>query len=109
MAEITDPQVIKFSNEEARPIADSLYKAYYKTKAFLEDYNSGNIGSKINDAGSSNLIADGSDVDGRTRIVGGDIYNLITAAQAFIDFIEGNAVATLARLDVIAKPHVNGL
>lgn len=107
MAEITNPQVILFDNEHVRPMADSLFQTYWQAKKFLQDYNSGNIGTLINDAGSSLLIADGSDVDGRTRIVGGDIYNLVTAATAFVAFYEGGAVTTLDRSGVITKPHVN--
>ncbi len=110
MTEITDPQVIRFANETVRPLCDALYKAYYKSKSAIEDYyNGGDIGTKIDTAGAGNLIADGSDSDGRTRITGGDIYNIITALEHFVSYVEGNAVATAARLDVIAKPHVNGI
>lgn len=107
MAEINNSQVVLFDNEQVRGMADSLYKAYWQAKQFLLNYNSDSIGSLINDAGSSNLVADGSEADGRTRITGGDIYNLVTAATAFIAFVEGESVATADRTTVITKPHVN--
>jgi len=105
--DITDPQVVAFTNSQARPAADKMTQAYWQMKKFVENYNTGNIGTLITNAGSANLVADGSKTDGRTPITGGDIFNLITAAQAYIAFVEGQAVATAARLDVISKPHVN--
>jgi hypothetical protein len=107
MPEINNPQVVLFANERVRTIADSLYSAYFRSKSILEDYASGQIGSLIDSAGASELVADGSDSDGRTRITGGDIYNIITALEQFVNFIEGQAVTTADRTDVISKPHVN--
>ena len=109
MPEITNAQVVAFANEKARPIADRLYQAYYKSKSVLLDYNAGDIGTKIDAEGSGNLIADGSTSDGRTRITGGDIYNLITALQQFVNYVEGGTVTTADRTTVITKPHVNGI
>lgn len=107
MAEITNAQVVAFSNQRVRPMADKLYTAYYHAKATIADYNAGDIGTKIDAAGSSELIADGSTTDGRTRITGGDIYNIITALQQFVAYYEGGAVTTADRTSVISKPHVN--
>lgn len=105
--EITDAQVIRFSNERVRTIADSLYSTYFRCKSIIDDYNAADIGTKINDGGAGNLVADGSDIDGRTRITGGDIYNLVTAIQQFINYVEGQAVDTTDRTTTITKPHVN--
>lgn len=107
MPEITNPQVVTFANTRIRPIADKLYSTYYHAKSVLGDYNVGDIGSKIDSAGAGNLISDGSEIDGRTRISGGDIYNIITALQEFIDYVEGGTVTTAERIDIIAKPHVS--
>ncbi len=101
MAEITNPQVIAFSNQQVRVMADTLYSAYYHAKSLLENYNAGDIGTKIDTAGAGNLLDDGSQTDGRTRISGGDIYNFITAATDFIAYVEAG------RLDIISIPHVN--
>jgi hypothetical protein len=109
MAEITNPQVVAFANEKVRPLADAFFQVYYRAKAANQEYNANAIGSLINAAGSGNLITDGSETDGRTRIAGGDVYNSVTFWQAFIAFVEGNAVTTAARLDVITKPHVHGI
>lgn len=106
-AEDDDPQVVAFSNNRVRPMADVIYSAYYRAKSVIADYNAGDIGTKINNEGPSELIADGSATDGRTRITGGDIYNFIGACQELVDYVEGGAVATLDRQVTITKPHVN--
>lgn len=106
-AENDDPQVVAFSNNRVRPMADVIYSAYFRAKSVLADYNAGNIGTLIDNEGAGELIADGSATDGRTRITGGDIYNFITACQELVDYVEGGAVATLDRNTTITKPHVN--
>ena len=109
MAEITNPQVVAFSNARIRPACDDMYSLYYKCKALVADYTAANIGSLINAAGDGNLVDDGSATDGRTRITGGDIYNVLTWAQQIVNFVENQAVTTADRASVISKPHVNSL
>lgn len=109
MADITDPQVVAFCNNEVRPMADRLYSAYFRAKATLADYNAGDIGTKISNGGSSNFVGDGSAVDGRTRMTGGDVFNLITTLTAYIAFVENGSVSTADRTTVITIPHVNSL
>jgi len=106
MAENANQQVVKFANEEVRQVADRFYQLYFRCKQLLANYNAGDIGTKITLAGAGELIADGSDLDGRTRITGGDVFNLITAATAFVAFVENGAVPPANRIDVITKPHV---
>lgn len=104
MAEISNPQVVAFSNQELRPLADLLFKAYYKALELDQNYVANNIGTLIDAGGASNLLNDGSLTDGRTRISGGDIYNFVTLISDLITFLESPG-----RLDVITKPHVNGV
>ena len=49
MAEITNPQVVTFANEQIRPMADELYATYYHALFVNANYNNGDIGTKIND------------------------------------------------------------
>lgn len=106
MAENSNPQVIKFANEKIRVAADQLYQAYYFAKQVLLEYNAGDIGTKIENAGAGEMLSDGSATDGRTRLTGGDIYNMVTALQEFVDYVEGGTVTQADRTTVIAKPHV---
>ena len=103
----TDPQVIAFANTRVRPMADRMFSLYLESQAFLAEYTAGDIGTQIDTAGAGEILVDGSAVDGRTEITGGDIYNLVGAVQEFIDFVENGAVTTADRVTTITKPHVN--
>lgn len=107
MPEITDPQVVAFANEKIRRGGNLGYSFYQYAKQTIQLYNAGNIGSKIDAAGDSNLITDGSQTDGRTRLTGGDIYNFITLLTAYVAFVENGAVAQADRTGVLAKPFVS--
>ena len=106
MPENSNPQVVKFSNEQIRTVADDLYQLYWKAKSVVQNYTSDGIGALVTTAGDAELIADGSVSDGRTRITGNDLKNLITALSELIDYVEGGTVTTANRVDVITKPHV---
>ena len=102
MAEIDNPQLRAFCNDSLRVIADQLARIDQVTPGLREEYDAKNLGTIINDGGPSNLITDGSATDGRTRVEGGDVYNLITLVDDLRAFI------TEGRRDVIAKWQVNG-
>lgn len=102
MAEIANAQVTEFCNSDLRTVADLLQKLVILGPAHIATYNARDLGTIINDAGASELIADGSQVDGRTRCTGGDVFNLITLLQDLSTFF------TQGRKDVIAKWQVNG-
>jgi hypothetical protein len=106
MAEITDPQVVAFANQETRPMSDALYLAYRRAQNFVENYIHGGMGNLIDAGGTANLVADGSETDGRTRITGQDIINLVQAAQEFMAYVENLPVPTADRRYIISKPHV---
>jgi hypothetical protein len=102
MAEIENPQLTAFCNSSLRVIADKLAAVDLVLAGIKEEYEAKLLGTIINDAGSTNLIADGSATDGRTRVSGGDVFNLITLLTDLQAFV------TEGRRDVIAKWQVNG-
>ncbi len=102
MAELTNIQLVEFCNTKLRPLADRLQTLALDAPLTEAVYTARNLGTIISDGGSSNLIADGSAVDGRTRCTGGDVWNLITLLQDLQTFL------TQGRKDVIAKWQVNG-
>lgn len=111
MPEITDPQVIKFSNEKVRILGDHLYGLYLGLVDFETEYVAKDIGTLITNAGPSNLIADGSETDGRTRITGGDIFLLKILSDDLKFFLEQQVTATPSdgtRLALMGKIEVNG-
>lgn len=103
MAEINNAQLTDFCNQDLRSIGDKLQYLVDKLPLAVNVYNVRGLGTIIDQAGAGNFITDGSEVDGRTRVVGGDVYNFITLFNDFITFM------TAARKEVIAKWQVNGL
>lgn len=93
MANNTNAQAITFSNQDVRPAADILAKAYFTAKKLVSLWNGQNIVSII--PNDSNLIQDGATVasgtpDGRPPITDGQINILIANANSFIAFMEAN-------------------
>ena len=100
---LDNPQLVEFCNDELRQIGDRLKALDIRTAAAVAEYNARNLGTVINDGGSSNNVLDGSASDGRTVVTGGDVFNLITLIQELQTFF-----AVSGRRDVIAKWNVNG-
>jgi hypothetical protein len=66
MADITNPQAIDFCNDRARPLAKKLLKAIQASREFDLDY-----GAQAGDTlfpNTADLVADGSENDGRPRV-----------------------------------------
>lgn len=99
---LDSPQLIEFANTDLRQIADQLTRALTRAEGANATYIARNLGTVITDGGAGNPILDGSDVDGRTICVGGDVFNFITLLTDFAAFM------TQGRRDVLAKWQVNG-
>jgi hypothetical protein len=99
---LDNPQLVEFCNDELRQIADRFVALKIRCDAAFEEYNARNLGTIINDGGSSGPVLDGSATDGRTVATGGDVFNLVTLIQDFQTFM------TSGRVDVLYKWQVNG-
>jgi hypothetical protein len=103
MAEIVNAQLTDLCNNRLRRIADKLSGLDLLSQLARGEYTQRNLGDVITAGGSTNAIMDGSEADGRTRVVGGDVWNLVTLLNDLDTFF-----ATNSRRDVIAKWEVNG-
>lgn len=99
---LNSPQLAEFCNSELRQIADKFVALKIRIDSAVAEYNARNLGTVINDGGSGNVIADGAETDGRTIVVGGDVWNFVTLMQDFQTFM------TSGRVDVLYKWQVNG-
>lgn len=79
MADIVSPQVVKFSNERGRTMADEIVALSGRVDAWLADWSAQSMSALITAEGASNNVADGSDVDGRQRVTGTELVNLRAA------------------------------
>ena len=99
---LDNPQLVEFCNDELRQIADRMVALKIRVDAAYSEYLARELGTVINDGGSTNPVLDGSATDGRTVATGGDVFNLITLMTDFQTFM------TSGRVDVLYKWQVNG-
>ena len=111
MAVINDPQVNKFVNEQERPACDLFVSLVRTLQQMTASYSAGGLGPLV--AGTTalqqSLIADGSSNpdgskgDGRTPILGYDVDNTVSQANAFLAWLNANPTVLAA----FTKPSVN--
>jgi hypothetical protein len=110
MADITDPQVILFTNQRARTIADKIVALQYALTAYQADYAAQVIANKIVAAGTTGNIADGATADGRPIITGTSILNQKAAVDALVTAIGATLVSGVgsSALTINNAIQVNG-
>ena len=101
MADITSPEVIKFSNEQIRPLAEAMQALDYRVQAALVTWYATISADCPND---SSPIADGREAEGVSRLTGSDVVNMVTQMAAYKTALELTGVP-----DVISKPCVRSL
>ena len=84
MADVTNPQLVLWANQRVRPLVNKLQNILLSAQQFQTDYANQSISSQITTAGGANLMADGSDVDGRPRVSGTQIQNLKAAIDQIV-------------------------
>lgn len=99
---LDNAQLKEFCNDELRQIADLQTWLNIRIAAAVAEYYARNLGGIIDSGGAGNSVLDGSLTDGRTIVVGGDVYNFVTLLEAHQVFM------TQERRDVLAKWNVNG-
>jgi hypothetical protein len=100
VADITDPEAIKFSNELIRPMADDFAQRYYQCKRIVNEWNAKSMSAKI--PNNANVIIDGSATDGRHVITGVMATAIITRAQEHIADYEATSQAKLNTVLMVA-------
>lgn len=101
----TDPQVIRFFNDRFRQYADLAVRFRRASIALYEDFQAQDLGTQIEAAGAGEIIADGSETDGRSQVTGGDGYALVNIAR---DVAVTNPFFDAGRVTAINKVQVNG-
>jgi hypothetical protein len=102
MADISDPQAVRFCNERVRPAADRFAQLYWWAKAVAAEWEAQGIAAKIpNDA---SVILDGAATDGRPIITGADVNTMAARVAEFIALLEATGSAKLSQ---ILKVSVN--
>ena len=82
MADITNVQVVKWSNEHARRVADAWAALYNATLAATIVYNAQGLDALV--PNTADFVADKSDEDGRGRITGAKLRAIKAQLDAFL-------------------------
>ena len=102
MADIIDPQAIRFVNEEIRPLAEGLRAYKARVDAALLTWNGGintTIGTEAGD-----IVQDGREDQGVSRLSGADVTNFVAKLEALQTQLDQAGVA-----QVVNKPCVRTL
>jgi hypothetical protein len=99
---ITDPQAIKFSNEQIRPMAEKLRALKAEIDATMVTWFNG-MNSLIPNS-NDEMLEDGREAEGVSRLDGDDIAGLIIVVQALQAELN-----TAGYADRISKPCVRPL
>lgn len=97
MADITDPQAIRFVNEQIRPLCEALRALKARTDAATVDWFAGLNAMFPNDASP---VVDGREAEGVSRLTGQDINDVM--------YLFATAIANMPAATV-AKPCVRPL
>lgn len=97
MANIVDPQAIKFVNEQVRPLAEKLRALMLQITSNETDWFAG-INTKV--PNDTSAVTDNRDAEGVSRLTGADVNSFISVAIAMRN--AGNT-------QIIAKPCVRVL
>lgn len=106
MADNTNVQAIRVTNEKVRPNADLLLQVYNRMKAVQAEYTAQGWATLFPTADPTGEVLDGARQDGRTKVTNADINNAITALGAFITFMEATTNLQVTRfLKVAVNPE----
>lgn len=98
----TNPQAVLIANSKIRVAADRMGQLYNYFKALQAEAQAENWTGMF--PADGDIIVDGSAIDGRAPITNTDVNNFITAAGAFITFMEQ---AANANRNLILRMAVN--
>lgn len=102
---IDNPQAVRFCNEQIRILADTLLTALRTAEAVREFYYAHPELGDLFYNNSSELVEDGSAMDGRPRMTGADVLTLITRAD---ELVADYQATSNAKLNTVLKAAVNG-
>jgi hypothetical protein len=89
MAEITHPIIVKFLNEQARPHAETALRDFIQNEEFLADYTQ-SIEPLLEGLADDDLIQDGREGEGVTRVTVGQLRAFITVLRALDTGLDGS-------------------
>jgi hypothetical protein len=103
MADITNPEAVRYCNEIIRPLADVATRYYYAALAAVNEWNATDMGTKI--PNTTDVVVDGASTDGRSIITGAKVNGLKNHVQTMLTDLQAN---NNQKLNVLLQIEVNG-
>ena len=100
MADIIDPQIIKFTNEYIRPLAEDIRALEINLDAAYDTYT-GEIAGLMSGNVDGDLLEDGRGPQGVSRLTKKDITDFLAVANALRTELDAAGV-----MDSVRKPTV---
>lgn len=100
MADITDPQAVRFVDEIIRPLAEA-FEALDANAQIAKDRYTSEFAPLVSGNTGTDAIDDGRAAEGVSRLTLADIQNFATQVNAFVAQMDNAGVR-----DVIRKPGV---
>ena len=100
---MSTPEVVKFSNERARRVADTLHSAYLSAQRVVQEWDDRGLSSSV--AATDDPIDDGAASDGRAPMTGNKLIALVEYCRSFVGRADFNTGADRVKYSSVA---VNG-
>lgn len=101
MADITNEEFIRWVNEVIRPLAETLRSAGLTVDSTIDEWNRNYLGLLGGLDGADDVVLDGRESQGVSRLTGADIKAFIAAISALQSGYQAGKMT-----DVIYKPCV---
>ena len=103
MAEITNPEAVRFCNEKVRSLADLATRYHYAAQALLNEWDATDMAAKL--PNTADVVIDGSATDGRSPITGAMVNGLHNHVEAMVADLTANSNQ---KLNILLQIEVNG-
>jgi len=96
MADITDPEAIRFCNDRIRVAVNRLNSAYRFAAETRDEFLANSMGEML--PNTADLVVDGSATDGRHPITGVNVNEVIALLVEYLNNLEANSNAKLHQI-----------
>jgi hypothetical protein len=105
VADITDAQIVAWSNTRSRVLANKMADLYAVAVAYQNDWAAQGLAARITAAGAANNIGDNYQLDGKPIITGTALVNF----KAAIDQVKANFDTLVSGVGSPVTTIVNGI
>ena len=108
MADIINPQAVRFCNERVRQAADRFAQLYYWCSIVRDEWTAQEMASLIANDSAAEVI-DGAQTDGRPIINGEDVHIIKDRVLELLNLLDANSGEKLAQVLTVAVNPMQGI